>query len=278
MTLAEAPPFIAKSVDRLDISEIGYSAGDRMPFVKLKSGITFYGPPVQLTERPSGQLLNLNQYATRLTEGVVQLINNVRVRYYGEGRPGKQHARYIYKPGDVVLELGAYHGYYSLYIAERIGASGTLIPVEFVPDNYHILERNMQANFPDRATALNVGIDARPGKKKAFIGNEQVAGFQEAVVAHYQGENYQVLDVQTDTVDNIVRDHELDAIDLVIVQVNGHEIQAFQGMQKSLPKIRNMAIASPYNHTDILSKRLKEAGYQIEVENERWIYASRAGF
>lgn len=62
------------------------------------------------------------------------------------------------------------------------------------------------------------------------------------------------------------------------MQVNGHEVVAFEGMQEALPRIKNMAIASLYHPTDVLSDRLRRAGFSVKVENEQWIYASREGF
>lgn len=277
ITFGEVPPFVAKSIDQLNIAELGYRTNGGIPFVKLTSGLTFFGKPVPFVTA-SGDISDINQLVAGLAERLVNLIANVRLRYYGIGRTMYQHLHYTYKPGDVVLELGAYHGYYSLYIAERIGPSGMLIPVEFVPDSYRVLDLNIRANFPDRATALNVGIDACSGEKRAFVGQDQVAGFQEEVIAHFQGEDYRSVEVRTETVDNIINDHDLDTIDLVIVQLNGHEIAAFEGMQESLSKIRNMAIASRYNPTGTLSKRLRQAGFDVKVEEERWIYASRTGF
>lgn len=97
-------------------------------------------------------------------------------------------------------ELGVYHGYYTLHIAEQIGPSGVVVPVEFVPDNYRILALNMKANFPGRAKPINVGADSCIGTKQAFIGAGQVVGFQEKVITEFQGHDYERSEVETDTV------------------------------------------------------------------------------
>lgn len=277
MTFAEVPHFISKSIDQSGVSELGYCTDEMIPFARLESGLKIHGSPLDIFDR-SGAPANINQCVQGLTKGLLRLLNDISLRYYGRGRDLLQHSRYEYKPGDIVLELGAYHGYYSLRIAEQIGPSGTLIPVEFVPGNYSVLALNMEANFPDRAIPLNVGIDSRAGTKEAFVGSGQVAGFQEEVITRFQGPDIERSEVETDTVDNIITQHGFDSVDMVVVQVNGHEAAALEGMQKSLKQIKNMAIASPYNSTDPVSQMLIQSGFEVEVEDDCWVYATRTGF
>ncbi len=50
------------------------------------------------------------------------------------------------KPGDVYVDVGANIGYYTLLAAQRVGPKGKVIAYEPDPDNFALLERNLQLN------------------------------------------------------------------------------------------------------------------------------------
>lgn len=48
------------------------------------------------------------------------------------------------KEGDVVLDLGAFIGYYTLLFADRVGSKGKVVAFEPSPMNYKILSKNVE--------------------------------------------------------------------------------------------------------------------------------------
>lgn len=45
-----------------------------------------------------------------------------------------------------VIDIGAHHGYYSLYFAKCIGPAGRVFSFELVPENFGLLRKNMLLN------------------------------------------------------------------------------------------------------------------------------------
>jgi FkbM family methyltransferase len=60
------------------------------------------------------------------------------------------------RPGDVVVDVGANIGYFSLLASNLAGPSGKVISIEAAPQTYELLRRNLERNGCDNVNALNV--------------------------------------------------------------------------------------------------------------------------
>lgn len=261
--------FFTDAVARFNITQVGCLTRKMIPYVRLEDGTIFYGLPARKAQ----------QNTVNIILGILDVVADIEYRYFQTGREQTQHDRYVYKSGDVVVELGAYIGYYAMNVARQIGPSGKIVAVELVPDNYEILKMNLMTNFPETAVALNRGVLNRTGPGTAFSGGEQIAGFREEVVGKFT-RKAQRISVETDTVDNILRENRIDAVDLMIVQVNGSEIQVLEGADEFIGRIKNIAIAAPYREMDDEStlaqivSRLEDRGFAVDIDRD-WIYGKR---
>jgi len=266
--------YLSSAVSRLKLRRIGCEMDGLIPFVETQNGLIFYGTPVSLNGENlsmDAQNRTMNQRVEeRILVEIVQIIQDMEFRYLSK-RDISQHSRYTYNQGDVVVELGAYLGYYAMHIAEKIGPSGRVIAVELIPDNYRILKMNLQSNFPDNSLAINKGVYNKKGYKTAYNGHHQLCSFREDVISQYTS-SIDSVEVETDTVDNILQENDIDKVDLMIIQINGSEIEALEGMSNSLRSIRNFAIAAPYskngaNHISVISDLLRKNDFDVDVDN-----------
>jgi len=78
--------------------------------------------------------------------------------------------------------------------------------------------------------------------------------------------------IPVDSLDNILSPQVKDQIDFMIIQLNGVELKALQGLEKYKPK--NIAIAARYDdiQKDIVSL-LDQRGYKTMVESGKYIFA-----
>lgn len=265
------------------IKDIGQKIDRNIPYAALENGLIFYGLPLSETRIEETGRMNMSrdqEMAVRVYLSLAKIIRDIEFRYFQTGRPQIQHSRYQYNPGDVVVELGAFLGYYALYAAQLIGPEGRILAVEFVPINFEILKVNLEANFPQTATAVRKGVYDKKSVRTARVGPHQLASFREDVVARFTAESNDVL-IETDTVDNILMENGINEVDLMIIQVNGNEIEALRGMKESISRIRNFCIAAPYSrentdHGAMITVFLSEHGFEVEVA-EPMIYARRPG-
>lgn len=74
-------------------------------------------------------------------------VDSLQLRPRGIHEPGVTAlVRKKVKPGDVVLDIGAHIGYYTLIFAELVGPEGNVIAIEAAPHNSELLRHNLRLN------------------------------------------------------------------------------------------------------------------------------------
>lgn len=265
--------YLVEASRKLGIQQWGCTKQTWLPFVRLKNGLVFHGLPIF---HVAGEAASDSQRGTldrefhiQMLKSLVTIIRDIEFRYLCI-RGMVQHANYVFQPGDIVIELGAYLGYYAMYVAQHIGPEGKIIAVELMPENYRVLDLNLKTNFPTNCLAINKGIDSSAGVKTAYTGGYQVCSLREDVVSRFVRES-EAVPVETGTVDQILEECHVDEVDFMIIQINGSEIEALEGMERSLPMVRNFAIAAPYgqdakDHVQIVNDILAENGFEVKVD------------
>ena len=270
--------FIFEAIKKYEIIDFGYKTNGLIPYVTLKNNTIFHHLPTSMPVAlgPNNEkVFNEKNFISNFFRGIVNVIYDIEFRNIQSQRKYKQHSMYEYRLGDVVVEVGAYLGYYAMHAAQKVGPSGHVLAIELVPQNYSILKMNLMTNFPNNTTAINMGVYNKKGNKEACIGPNQIASFREGVVSNYTSEFSNVM-VEMDTMDNILRENNIDDVDLMIIQTNGNEIEVLEGMRNSIVKIKNIAIAVPYNregtdHEAIIFDFLQPNGFFVK-KMDVWIY------
>jgi FkbM family methyltransferase len=226
-----------------EIKKIGVSETS-LPYITFGNDLTFHGL----------------DYGER-SEMVKAILRDVYLRHLSQ-RPHRQHAYYKYKPGDTVVEIGAFLGYYSMWVAMQVGLTGKMIAIEAIPEYVRILKENLKP-FP-QAEVIEKAAGNYQGTGKIYVGARQTCGMREDVVAQFN-ETVSAIEVEVDTVDNILADY--DSIDMMIIQVNGTELDVLEGMENTLPKIKNIVVASQYDDSDGIShiEVVEDILYQDEL-------------
>lgn len=258
------------------VVEMGVEAAgeDWFPWLRTASGLKIYN-------------LSLATFAA-LKPGVdepslVRLAWNhnlwdLRFRHRAETRPQPVHLNHVVEPGQTIVELGAYLGHYTLRAAEAVGPSGRVVAVEFMPDNFEVLRRNLAANFPDRAVAVHCGVWSSAGVRSAHRKMLQANSFVDGVLT---GET-DTVEVPTQTVAGLMAQQGVERADLVIATVNGAELEVLKGAEGVLDRIDAWAVAARYDaggakRVDEVSGWLSARGYVCEVVGGDHVYARRPG-
>ena len=53
--------------------------------------------------------------------------------------------KYKFREGDIIIDAGAYFGYFTILAAKKVGKTGKVIAFEPDPRNYKILQKNVAA-------------------------------------------------------------------------------------------------------------------------------------
>jgi FkbM family methyltransferase len=159
--------------------------------------------------------------------------------------------------------MGAFLGYYAMWVAMQVGITGRVIAIEAVPEYCDVLRTNLDI-FP-QAEVLQVAVGSYKGKGTMYAGKRQTCGMRADVVSLFN-ESISEVEVAVDTADNILSD--CDSIDMAIIQVNGAELDVLDGMVNTLPRVKNITIASQYNeenvnHLEVVSDILRDSGFEV---------------
>ena len=127
------------------------------------------------------------------------------------------------RPGDVAVDVGAMIGYYTLLFANRTGPDGRVYSFEPDPDNFGLLQENIQMNGYEHVTAKQAIVGSGSGKSTLYPAPPDHKGDARAY-AH--GDRAPI------DVDVVALDDEIsDPVDVVKIDVQGYEGFVLQGMQ-----------------------------------------------
>jgi FkbM family methyltransferase len=145
------------------------------------------------------------------------------------------------RPGDVVVDVGANMGYFSLLAAQRVGASGRVVAIEPAPPTFAKLTANL---------ALNPGAAVRPVRAAVGARREAVPFYraswndaESSTVA--RGGSEPAWEVQAFPLARLLSDDEIARTRLVKVDIEGGEWDAVRGLAPDLdrfPRALELAI------------------------------------
>lgn len=149
------------------------------------------------------------------------------------------------RPGDTFLDVGANVGYFTLLGALSVGGGGRVVAVEAHPGLARLLRRNVVINgVHGRVTvcanaAWSEAAKLRFHQRAHYSANSSVGSIGEQALSDL-GDTEEVVDVNAVPVDDLTVG--LDRVDLIKVDVEGAEVHAFQGMERTLSANRDVTV------------------------------------
>lgn len=137
------------------------------------------------------------------------------------------------KNGDVVLDIGANIGYFTLLMANLVGINGRVFAFEPEPYNFDILHKNIQLNNYQNVIVEQKAVSKFDGVATLFLSKENT-GMNRLNESKYCDRSIQV---KTMMLDSYFQNHELsDKIKFIKIDVEGSEFDVLQGMNHILNK------------------------------------------
>lgn len=179
------------------------------------------------------------------------------------------------KPGDVVLDIGAYVGMFTVKASKAVGEHGIVVAIEPSPENYAMLIGNCMGL--DNVIKIRKAIMAKNGTGNLYYSKSAAAN---SLVTRWK----RYIEVETITLDDLVDELKLDRIDLIKVDAEGAEIDVLKGAQKVLAKGTRLVIAAYHTaangEAEIFQvvKTLRKANYDgiCNVGLRSYVYAEKA--
>ncbi|MBV8980209.1 MAG: FkbM family methyltransferase [Acidimicrobiia bacterium] len=132
------------------------------------------------------------------------------------------------KPGDVVVDVGAQLGYFTLTAGRAVGASGRVIAVEPMPVNRERLRRNLDLNGFTNVEVVSDAAGARVGVERFASRSDRHQTSWGGFAASGDTE------VQTRPLDDILAGLGVDGIAFLKIDVEGGEPEVLAGASRLL--------------------------------------------
>jgi len=176
------------------------------------------------------------------------------------------------RTGDVVLDVGAGIGRDTIYFARKVGKEGLVIAIEPEPKNLVCLRANIAEKRISNVLVIEKAAWSCGGKLKLYLG--------ESIADHSATRDFGrgSIEVQADTLDNIISDLRVNKVDFIKMDVEGAELEALEGAERVLSMAKKVVVAAYHiRNGEVTSLRvsqfLKNRGFQVHASFDNLIYA-----
>lgn len=199
----------------------------------------------------------------------LDLRDNLQAVLYYAGRYEPAVSRFLrseLRPGDVVLDVGANIGLHSLGAAKRLKdlGGGRVIAFEPAEDSLDKLRAAAERNeLADLITLVPAALGER--KHQAALHADPRYDRADSGVRSLQADGEVVQDVPVIRLDDWVREHSLDRLDVIKLDIEGSETAALGGATRTLVRLQPRAVLVEDKRPDLrrqLHAVLDELGYR----------------
>lgn len=259
---------------KLEIATVGMVKD--VPFVELSNGLRFFGIAPGPKDKKYHRILPRNtRQKIPFTHYKVAL--DIMIRYVEGGLKlgGPKKERYYQVcPGDVVAEMGAYMGYYTLYLAQQVGSGGRVIAIEPMEDNLKYLRMNVEYNGLKQVEIIDKGV----WKANDTLSFTRTIGDTQSASLKLKNGRKEDFTMEVRTLDHILGNCGITKVDYMVIQLNGVELEALEGLQNLNPG--QLAIAARYrveqkDPVRAIWELLQNRGYRVRIKSRKYIYGKR---
>ncbi len=172
---------------------------------------------------------------------------------------------YNIKEGDVIIDIGGYHGLYSIAISKQVGPRGKIYCFEPNPDSFRILKENLQENNIRNIIPINKAIYNRSGQFRFF---KKKAGSRIVARSFRTNTKNSIISVPATTLSEFIKTNHINKVDFIKMDAEGSEIEITQDL-KNISQKPSIAIATYHYRKDygsdtreVVEKNLEEQGYK----------------
>ena len=158
---------------------------------------------------------------------------------------------FIPKEGDIVVDVGAHIGPYTIIASKRVGLGGKVVAIEADPGNFDLLSRNIGLNKLSNVIALNYAAYSEEKKIKLYSpsgGGEESSSYTKynTIMLDRARDDEKFVEVKANTLDylllskNMIRQEE--KVNWIKIDVEGAEYEVLKGAKDILSKSSNVTL------------------------------------
>jgi len=245
------------SIERSDFSEYSLmTAGDFVAL--LASKVVFPTASLFSPRDPDRSDSGLRIYTSPFGQKILYRPNTLDKMVLWEQWGAKDYQTVTVKEGDVVIEIGGHIGTSTLNYSHLVGPRGVVYSIEALPENFEILERNIERNGITNVKAFHLAIVGDSRIDQIVLNkNPYNSGGHSIFKMSVEEEARSVCPAMT--LENFVASQNIDRVDILQMDIEGAEFDILLNTDKallaSIPQIMfeyHDAYAAPRTHEELL--------------------------
>jgi FkbM family methyltransferase len=178
------------------------------------------------------------------------------------------------KQGDIVVDIGAHIGLYTIISSKRVGTNGKVIAIEADPGNFEMLNRNIKLNQLTNVIALNYAVYSKETKIKLYLPSGE-SGFTKynTIVSDWANNEDKFVEVNANTLDYLLQLNQIreEEVNWIKIDVEGAEFEVLKGATNVLSKSKDIALlmelhGPPNVYRPKVQEFLNLYNFKIELE------------
>jgi FkbM family methyltransferase len=176
------------------------------------------------------------------------------------------------KQGDIVVDIGANIGRYTIIGSKRVGTQGKVVAIEAHPGNFEMLNRNIKLNQLTNVIPLNYAAYSKETKIRLYVpGEESGYTVYNTIMSNRAGTEENFVEVNANTLDYLLQLNQIrqEQVKWIKIDVEGAELDVLKGSTNVLSKSKDIALLievhGPANYRPVV-EFLSLYDFKIEFE------------
>jgi FkbM family methyltransferase len=148
------------------------------------------------------------------------------------------------KQGDIVVDVGAHIGKYTIIASKMVGSQGKVIAIEAHPANYDTLKQNVFLNKLSNVVALNYAVHStetlvklyEPGQEEGFTIYNTIMTDRTLL------NNQKYIEVKANTLDFLLLENGIREVNWIKIDVEGAEFEVLKGATNILSNSKDISL------------------------------------
>ncbi|HEX9965280.1 MAG TPA: FkbM family methyltransferase [Allosphingosinicella sp.] len=147
------------------------------------------------------------------------------------------------RSGDVVADVGAHTGLWSIPLAMTVGPGGAVYAFEPEPATYSALQRNIELNSLGNVTSFPIALSDRTGAATLNVrGDTELHSFYETTVEPFDNARRETIAVTVDRLDLMLGKKNLVPPTFMKIDVEGAELEVLKGAEGIIRSLRTILV------------------------------------
>ncbi|HEX2124411.1 MAG TPA: FkbM family methyltransferase [Nitrososphaeraceae archaeon] len=182
--------------------------------------------------------------------------------------------RFTPKEGDIVIDIGAHIGLYTIISSKRVGAQGKVVAIEADPENFEMLNSNIKLNQLTNVIPLNYAVYSKETKIKLYLPSGE-SGFTKynTIMPNWINTQEKFVEVNANTLDYLLQLNKIrqEEVNWIKIDVEGAEFEVLKGATNVLSKSKDVAIlmelhGPPHIYRPKVEELVNLYNFKIEFE------------